>query len=564
MIKTLTNTTSSQVDKEMMSLRESGGALTLSRVLSLVIVTPASEMEEPIRAAVQASHEHPCRVLVLVLDAEANEDGLDAEIRVGHDAGAGEVVILHARGQVTTSIDTLITPLLLPDAPIVTWWPNNPPSAPAQDLVGRLSQRRITDSQSCPDPADVMKRLRRGYQEGDSDFSWTRLTNWRGLLASAFDVPPRQTPKLVEVTGNPCNPSVILMSSWLETRLGCEVRVIDASEEVNGLKAVRILRADGDIVLTRENDTQLAMQLPGSQKPQLVSLPRRSLFECLSEELRRLDPDVVYGEVIRHAFEEIADPAEYARNKPAPTVKVFADADELAAQSAKNIVDRLAAAISERGVGHLVLTGGSVGTKVALALPEAARAAGLPLEKLHLWWGDERFVKHSSEDRNDRAVSGLLDAEGLRPEHIHRMPASGSGMSPADAAAWYAQQLALWGGDAQFHTRGMPFFDVVLLGVGPDAHVASLFPKHEAQSECSHPVIPVHDSPKPPPTRVSLSYSVLNSSRSVMLLVAGAEKAEAVANSQCDPEPWLYPASSVRGVQETTWYLDEAAASQLP
>ena len=200
MITTLTDTTASAVDKTMTEMRETFGENTIGRVLTLIIIA-TGDIEEPLEAAIAASHEHPARVLVVDADPEAETSGLDAEIRVGRDAGAGEIVILHARGDVLWSLDTLVMALLLPDAPIVTWWPENAPSSPVHDVLGSMSQRRITDSAACADPLGTLKRLRRGYASGDSDFAWARLTRWRGLVASAYEVPPVSVPSSVEVLG---------------------------------------------------------------------------------------------------------------------------------------------------------------------------------------------------------------------------------------------------------------------------------------------------------------------------------------------------------------------------
>ncbi|WP_262426318.1 glucose-6-phosphate dehydrogenase assembly protein OpcA [Brachybacterium sp. Z12] len=129
MITTLTDTTASAIDKQMIEMRETFGANTIGRVLTLIIIA-TGDIEEPLEAAIAASHEHPARVIVVDADPEAENSGLDAEIRVGRDAGAGEIVILHARGDVLWALDTLVMALLLPDAPIVTWWPENAPGSP--------------------------------------------------------------------------------------------------------------------------------------------------------------------------------------------------------------------------------------------------------------------------------------------------------------------------------------------------------------------------------------------------------------------------------------------------
>ena len=569
MITTLTYTTASAIDKTMIEMRETFGANTIGRVLTLIIVA-TGDIEKPLEAAVAASHEHPARVLVVDAEPEAETSGLDAEIRVGRDAGAGEIVILHARGDVMRSLDTLVMALLLPDAPIVTWWPENAPSSPVHDVLGSMSQRRITDSAACSDPTGTLKRLRHGYVSGDSDFAWARLTRWRGLMASAYEVPPVSVPTAIEVSGAPGNPSVTLMAAWLHLTLGVKptITAVESKDhEGPGVQGVTLTREDGTISLQRVDDTSIRMSLPGDEGGQHVTMPRRTLAELITEELRRLDPDEVYGEVLAAAFSSVDGNATYAQDKPEPIDVVRPDADAVAQAAAEDAAAKLAAALKERAQAHLVLTGGTVGTKAAFALPSALAAADVELEHLHLWWGDERFVAPDSEDRNDEQVregllSKLLDA-GLPLRNVHPMPSPADGMSLEDAAAWYGQQLDQMGGDEPFRTRGQAFFDVVWLGVGPDAHVASLFPNHPDQEDVAASAIPVRNSPKPPPERLSLTWPVLNSSRHVGLLVAGGEKAEAVAAGHGKIDPRRVPASAVRGLESTTWFLDEAAAAQL-
>jgi glucose-6-phosphate dehydrogenase assembly protein OpcA len=568
-ITTLTDTTASAVDKTMTEMRETFGENTIGRVLTLIIIS-TGDIEESLEAAVAASHEHPARVIVVDADPEAETSGLDAEIRVGRDAGAGEIVILQARGDVLWSLDTLIMALLLPDAPIVTWWPENAPSSPAHDVLGSMSQRRITDSAACADPLGTLKRLRRGYASGDSDFAWARLTRWRGLVASAYEVPPVSTPTAIEVSGTVGNPSVLLMATWLEHALGVKATILPPPEDdpdFAGVHSVRLVREDGTIELARVSDDSIVMKLPGDDSGQHVTMPRRTLAELVTEELRRLDPDEVYGEVLGAAFSGIDDPATYASGKPAPQDVVVTDAEAVASAAALAAAEQLAAALETRPHAHLVLTGGTVGTLTAAALPAALRGAGVDVTRLHLWWGDERFVEPDSSERNEVGVrENLLDVlreqDGLPARNIHVMPSPADGMSLEDAAAWYGQQLDQMGGDEPFRTRGRAFFDVLLLGMGPDGHIASLFPQHPAQEHVLASAVAVTGSPKPPSERISLTWPVLNSSRHVALLVAGAEKAEAVRNAHAEVDPWAVPASAVRGLESTTWVLDEAAAGR--
>jgi glucose-6-phosphate dehydrogenase assembly protein OpcA len=567
-ITTLTDTTASAIDKKMIEMRETFGANTLGRVLTLLIVATGENVDEPLDAAVRASHEHPSRVIVVDADTSA-PTGLDAEIRVGRDAGAGEIVILHARGATMSSLDTLILPLLLPDAPVVTWWPDDAPSSPVHDVLGSISQRRITDSAACSAPLATLKRLRRGYTSGDSDLAWARLTRWRGLAASAYEVTPVSVPKAVRVAGDPeQDPSVALMASWLGLAFDVTVEIVpstDGTTDGSGeLQEVTFVRDDGEISLRRVDADSIALTYPGGRSGQTVSLPERSLYELIAEELRRLDPDEVFGEVLAHTFTGIESPSTYSQGKPEPTDVVASDADSLVLRIAADVAAQVGSAIAERGEAQLVVTGGGLGTKVGNALASAFADRGVDAGAVHVWWGDERFVEPGSTERNDEGIrEGFLEAAGLDPAKVHRVPGTASGMSLEEAAAWYGQQLDQAGGDTPFRTRGLAFFDALLLGVGPDGHVASLFPEHPAQKDDGASAIAVTDSPKPPPERVSLTWPVLNSARHVLLLAAGAEKADAVARAHGEINPWEVPASSVRGLESTTWYLDEASAAGL-
>ncbi|UQN30836.1 6-phosphogluconolactonase [Brachybacterium kimchii] len=563
MITTLNDTTASAVDKKMTQMRETFGATTVGSVLTLIIVATGEDIDQPLQAAVQASHEHPSRVIVVDADTDA-ETGLDAEIRVGRDAGAGEIVILRARGDVMSSLDTLITPLLLPDAPIVTWWPEDAPSSPVHDVLGSISQRRITDAASSSDPDATLKRLRRGYSSGDSDLSWARITRWRGLAATAYETPPISLPRSVSVAGPAGDPSVRLLAAWLALELGLEVDIETVDGCPAGPQSLVFEREDGTVALRRGEGDSVIISLPGDQEDQRVPVPASSLYELLAEELRRLDPDEVYGEVLAHAFSKVEDASTFAKGKPEPTDAVSESLEAAAVRAADDVAARLAEAISARGEAHLVVTGGTIGTATADALPVAFVEHEVDPAAVHVWWGDERFVDADSEDRNDQSVRvGFLEKIAFAPGKVHPVPSTSSGMSLDEAAAWYGQELDRAGGDRPFRTRGEAFFDVLLLGVGPDGHVASLFPRHPAQQLDGASAVAVVDSPKPPPLRVSLTWPVLNSARHVGLLAAGAEKADAVARAHRGIDPWEVPASSVRGLESTTWYLDESSATGL-
>lgn len=298
MILDLPDTTISHVAKQLVKVREEGGAVALGRVLTLVIATRAELMERAIAAANDASREHPMRLIVLVTDT-AGEPKLDAQIRVGGDAGASEVVVLQASGAAASNEESLVTGLLLPDAPVVVWWPDNPPQVPGASPLGRIAQRRITDASTLPQVPNRLSLLGPAYMPGDTDLAWTRLTHWREQLAAVLDQPPYEQVTAVEVRGAADSPSTGMLAAWLGMQLKVPVswhyEPRDAWGE--GIKAVRLTRASGDITLVRPEPGVAVLTQPGQPDHELL-LPRRTVRECLAEELRRLDADRLYGRVI--------------------------------------------------------------------------------------------------------------------------------------------------------------------------------------------------------------------------------------------------------------------------
>jgi 6-phosphogluconolactonase len=240
-------------------------------------------------------------------------------------------------------------------------------------------------------------------------------------------------------------------------------------------------------------------------------------------------------------------------------VVVRPDAGSLARSVAEELVARLTAAQAAHGSASVVLTGGGVG--IAVLEQVAALSADVDWTAVDVWWGDERFVPAGSGDRNERAArQALLDVVGVPPERVHPMPPSdGAFAEPEDAAAWYAGELAA----AAAPGSDLPRFDVLLLGIGPEGHTASIFPESPAAHD-ERPVFAVRNCPKPPPSRVSLGFSAINSADEVWLVVAGEEKAPAVARALAGATPVELPAAGVHGRRATRWWLDAAAASDLP
>ncbi|HWL78904.1 glucose-6-phosphate dehydrogenase assembly protein OpcA [Microbacterium sp.] len=315
MIVDLPDTTVSKITRALVNVREEGGAVALGRVLTLVIVTREGEMEEVIEAANDASREHPMRVIVLLVDGEESQARLDAQIRVGGDAGASEVVTLHAYGEAASNLESLVTGLLLPDAPVVVWWPNDTPDNPADTSLGRIAQRRITDAATKPNPWEWVTSLSGSYSPGDTDLAWTRLTRWREQLAAILDQPPYEPVRRVEVRGAGDSPSTSLLAAWLRLALDVPVdwRYLDPSEWEHGIKSVVLVRDSGEVRLERPEPGVAILTQPGQPSHDLA-FPRRTLRECLAEELRRLDPDVLYGRVISEGLELLGPPSTQEPN----------------------------------------------------------------------------------------------------------------------------------------------------------------------------------------------------------------------------------------------------------
>ena len=296
MIVDLPDTTTSKISKKIMALREQGGVIALGRVLTLVVVTRSGLEEEAIEAANEASREHPCRIIVLADAGAQAPTWLDAQIRGGGDAGASYVILLRGYGELAEESESLVAALLLPDAPIVAWWPHGAPRNACQTSVGGIAHRRITDSANEADPVAALENIRRTYKAGDTDLAWTRLTNWRIQLAAVLDQVDDSPVTAVAVEGASDSPSTVLLAAWLTLALDVPVTIV-ADPAGTGIRRVRMTRASGDIQLFRPGLTVAELTQPG-QPSQRISLPRRSLKDCLAEELRRLDPDEVFGEVI--------------------------------------------------------------------------------------------------------------------------------------------------------------------------------------------------------------------------------------------------------------------------
>ncbi|MFJ8044348.1 6-phosphogluconolactonase [Kitasatospora sp. NPDC096147] len=249
-------------------------------------------------------------------------------------------------------------------------------------------------------------------------------------------------------------------------------------------------------------------------------------------------------------------------NASTPQLVVHGDKELMAEAAAARLITRIVDAQSARGTASVVLTGGRNGNALLAAIAASPARDAVDWGRIDLWWGDERYLPAGDPERNaTQARAELLDAVPLDPSRVHEMPASdGPDGSDVEAAAErYAEELAEAAG------RGpVPAFDVLLLGVGPDTHVASLFPEHPGVRETELTVVGVRGAPKPPPVRVSLTLPAIRTAREVWLLAAGEDKADAVALALTGPGELLAPASGAYGTARTLWLLDKAAAAKIP
>ncbi len=290
MIVDMPDTTTTAINKKLDDLRERVGAVTMGRVLTLIIA-PESDavVEESIEAANNASREHPSRIIVTMRgDPYADDPRLDAQLRVGGDSGASEVVVLRLSGPLAGHAASVVIPFLLPDIPVVVWWPDIAPAVPAQDPLGKLAIRRITDATNSINPLSAIKNRLPGYTAGDTDLAWARITYWRALLTSAVDQAPHEPIESALVSGLKSEPALDVLAGWLASRIDGPVRRAD------GELKVELVRNSETIVLSRPQGGRTATLSRTAKPDALLPLARRETGECLAEDLRRLDPDEIY------------------------------------------------------------------------------------------------------------------------------------------------------------------------------------------------------------------------------------------------------------------------------
>ena len=291
----LIDTSSSAIAAEFLRARRRAGSPAMGMVMTIVIVVNEEDAPPAMEAAALASKEHPARLLGVVLGNGRGAGQVDAQIQIGAGT-SGERALIRLSGEVTRHAESVVLPLLLPDSPVVVWWPVKAPDDPATDPLGRLARRRITDAAAMPTgKSRAMLTQCHSYAPGNTDLAWTRITPWRALLAAALDQHPGRV-TAAAVAAERISPSADLLSAWLADRL--RVKVSRTSSAGPGITCAVLTTKQGDISITRSDGLLATLSSPG-QPDRPVALRRRGTAELLAEELRRLDPDDIYADTVR-------------------------------------------------------------------------------------------------------------------------------------------------------------------------------------------------------------------------------------------------------------------------
>lgn len=307
----LADTNSAAIATEFRRARVRAGSPAMGMVLTLVVVVPDDEADEAMAAARSASQEHPARVLGAVLGDGRGRATVNAQVGIG-SGWSGETALIRLSGPVVKHPDSVVLPLLLPDSPVVVWWPSHPPTDPAADPLGVLAARRITDSSTAGRTRTISHQCA-AYAPGNTDLAWTRLTPWRALLAAALDQAPG-TVRSASVMAERGNASADLLAAWLRARL--KVEVTRGTGSGPGLTEVVLDTAAGPIRLARPDGRLAMLSTPGSpDRP--VALKRRELPDLLAEELRHLDEDDVYAATARALVRSRSAPKRSAKKATA-------------------------------------------------------------------------------------------------------------------------------------------------------------------------------------------------------------------------------------------------------
>ncbi|GAB3766469.1 glucose-6-phosphate dehydrogenase assembly protein OpcA [Nocardioides ginsengisegetis] len=291
----LLDTNSAGIAAEFVRARTKAGSPAMGMVMTLVIVVDEDVAEDAMAAAQAASHEHPARVLGVILGDGRGSGVVNAQVGTG-SGWTGETALIRLKGEVVKHPESVVLPLLLPDSPVAVWWPSNPPDDPATDPLGMLAQRRITDAAGASrNKGKAIHQQCASYAKGNTDLAWTRITPWRALLAAALDQHELKVTS-ASVTSERISPSADLLAAWLADRL--KVKVSRHASSGPGITEVVLETKDGPISIARPDGKLATFSSPG-RPDRPIALKRRDLPELLGEELRRLDEDDIYAATAR-------------------------------------------------------------------------------------------------------------------------------------------------------------------------------------------------------------------------------------------------------------------------
>ena len=291
----LIETNAAGIAAEFVAARLRAGSPAMGMVMTLVIVVDEDGAPDAMRVARQASHEHPARVLGVILGDARGASQVNAQVGTG-DGWTGETALIRLKGEVVKHPESVVLPLLLPDSPVSMWWPSDPPADPSTDPLGRLAQRRITDAAAAlRGKGKAIHAQCASYSPGNTDLAWTRITPWRALLAAALDQHPLKITR-GSVSAERISPSAELLVAWLADRL--KVSIERKNSKGPGITEVVLETKEGPIRISRGDGRLATFSSPG-RPDRPVALKRRQLPELLAEELRRLDEDDVYAATAR-------------------------------------------------------------------------------------------------------------------------------------------------------------------------------------------------------------------------------------------------------------------------
>lgn len=303
MAQTLWDTTGQEVLQALLQERRSAGALAAGLALTLVVVVDEKQVREAELAATAAAAAHPCRLLIVVRRKIDTDIRLDAEVQVGGRLGPTEAVVMRMWGRLALHAESVVLPLLAPDAPVVTWWHGPPPDDISTDALGVLANRRITDCAQAGDPVAALRRRAEDFVPGDTDLAWTRTTPFRSMLAGSIDSVPFKAKSAVLTCGS-ANPSGLLLRGWLQARLGVDVTMEgrSSSSDIDGV-ALRgsVDDREYDVTMRHVDDATATLTRDDEGPRQLPVARHRELGDLIAEELRRMEPDLVYAEALSAA-----------------------------------------------------------------------------------------------------------------------------------------------------------------------------------------------------------------------------------------------------------------------